>query len=195
LDEAVKIYNEIISLDSENTEYYFQMERLYEELKDWDSLIKTIDKIVEYVDDIELYDKKRAGIYDEKLINYPIAIDEYNKILEKYGYDDNIEIVNRLRELYKLENRYEDLKNFLISYQDFIADEEEAVNVKLEIAEIYAEKFEDYQSAFETYKEILDMEPSNENAIKRLLLFVKEGKIEEEVYEYLKKTGKLKNWK
>ena len=185
LDEAVKIYNEIIKLDPENIEHYFEVERLYEELNNWEELINIIDRLLNYVDDKEVYEKKKAKIYDEKIVNYSKAIEEYEKILENYGYADNIEIVNRIRELYKLENRFEDLKNFLEVYKDFVTSEDEIISINLEIADIYSEKFGDYQTAFEKLREILDVNPSEEAAIKKLLLYMKDNKNVREIYDYL----------
>jgi len=185
LDEAVNIYHKIIDLDTENIEHYFEVERLYEELNNWPSLIEIIEKLINYVDDTETYDKKKALIYDEKIVDYPKAIDEYNLILSKYGYDGNSEIISRLRDLYKLENRFEDLRDFLESYKDFVTSEEELVDIDFEIAEIYSEKFGDYQVAFEKLKEVLDIDSQHEETIKKMLLFIKDNHLVEEVYEYL----------
>ncbi len=185
LDEAVNIYQKIIDIDSENIEHYFEVERLYEELNNWPALIEIIEKLSNYVDDIETYDKKKALIYDEKLVNYPKAIDEYKLILEKYGYYENIGITSRLRELYKLENRFEDLKVFLETYKDFVTSEEEVIDINLEIAKIYSEKFNDYDTAFEKLKEVLEIDPNHETTIKELLLFIKDAHLANEIYEYL----------
>ncbi len=185
LDEAVNVYHKIIELDSENIEHYFEVERLYEELNNWPALIEIIEKLINYVDDVESYDKKKALIYDEKIVDYPRAINEYKSILEKYGYDGNNDVVNRLRELYKLENKFEELKNFLETYKDFVTSEDEVIDINLEIAEIYSEKFEDYETAFGKLKEVLDIEPSHENTIKKLLLFIKDSHLVNEIYEYL----------
>jgi len=185
LDEAVNIYQEIIKLDEENINHYFEMERLYKELSNWSALIDVIEKLINYVDDVEEYDKKKAYIYDEKIVNYPKAIDEYNLILEKYGYDGNSEIVSRLRDLYKLENRFNDLNTFLESYKDFATSEEEAISIDFEIAEIYSEKFENYEVAFEKFQGILEIDPSNEETIKKLLVFMKDGHLVTEIYDFL----------
>jgi tetratricopeptide (TPR) repeat protein len=185
LDEAVDIYQKVINIEPENIEHYFEVERLYEELKNWPSLIEIIDKLINYVDDIESYEKKKAIIYDEKIVNYSKAIDEYRNILEKYGYASNLEIISRLRELYKLEERFEDLKDFLEIYKDFATSEEEAINIDFEIASIYSEKFDDYETAFEKLKSVLDIAPYHEETIKKLLIFIKDNHLVNEIYDYL----------
>lgn len=185
LDEAIALYNKIIEISPADTTFYLELERLYESAQNWGSLLQIIERLREMVDDVESYDRKRALIYDKKLQDYKMAIKYYEEILESYGYSENLEIVERLRDLYKQENQYDELKNFLEKYKGFVFESEEIEKIDYEIAEILYSNFQNYSEAYAKLTNILDMNPEHEQSLKLLFRFIQEKQLVDEIYDYL----------
>ncbi len=185
LPQAIELYQKMISLTPEETTFYFELEKLYEQSQDWSSLLVLIGKMREYVDDVEGYDKKRAYIFDQKLQNYEEAIKYYLEFLTEYGYVENQDIVQRVRVLYEELNKHEELISFLENYKEFIIDQDESEKIEYQLAEILSSKFERYEEAYQKLTLILDMNPEHEDAIKLLFKFIQEKKYSEDIYNYL----------
>ncbi|MBN2694371.1 tetratricopeptide repeat protein [bacterium] len=185
LPQAINLYQKMISLTPEETTFYFELEKLYEQSQDWSSLLVLIGKMREYVDNVEEYDKKRAYIFDQKLQNYEEAIRYYLEFLTEYGYVENQDIVQRVRALYEELNKYDELISFLENYKEFIIDQDESEKIEYQLAEILSAKFERYEEAYQKLISILDMNPEHEDAIKLLFKFIQEKRYSDEIYNYL----------
>ncbi len=185
VDSAIKVYEKIVAFDEENLSHRFRLEELYEKNENWTELLKTIDFIIENVDDKESYYKKRALIYHDKLNDKEIVVNLYKEFLEEYGYTENSDIVERLTSIYREKELFSDLKEFLVNYKNYVEDSEELENVNYEIAEIAANKFEDYDEAYERLTEILSIATEHRPSLKMLFQFIQNDHKREESFEYL----------
>ncbi|MBN2695655.1 hypothetical protein JXR93_13420 [bacterium] len=172
IERTAKLYEKMIQTYPEELEALDNLERIYSDIEDFNSLVKIYKHKISVFDDldlqIELY-QKIATIAEEKN-NISLKIEAYNEILKR---DPNsAEAYSILEEYYQSKNSTEDL---LIVYNHLIEQNSSfKIDSIIKKAEILKRDETELNSAIELYRSVLEeYEPNNSIAFKAL----------EEIYE------------
>lgn len=197
-EAAIKLYQKMVVAFPDEVGYQQALGRLYERVEQWGLLLETMDTLKELNEDPVVCDRKRAEVYDYRLKQASEAIDAYRNILSLYGYDDHDDVVARLRELYRQEERFVELKAFLEEYKSFVYDEEKGEKIDFEIAQVDADKFENYTESLARLSGLLEMNPQHQESIELLMGLLQKQILVEEIYNYLNNlfdsTDQIDHW-
>lgn len=184
---AIELYETILKEDPTHKEALKLLEKIYAKNEEWEKLLQQYLKKLEVEEDkdelINIY-LNIGEIYEDKLKDLDKSIEYYRKALE---FDPKlIPALKGLERLYTKLNRFLPLIEILEKEAILSDTVKQKVSIYERIASIYEEEVLDFNKAIEFYKKILEIEPTNLDAIvslERLYKRTKEWKGLDEIYK------------
>ncbi len=169
VDKAVYAYNQAMAADPQNSESVAALEGIYNRTERWDELIEIYKTKVEITDDIEAKEQiylQMSMIFEEMLDRPEDAITCLKEVL---GFDPaNMGALKELDKLFRQLERWTDLADNLQAQLSMGEDAEETIALNLRLAELNEKQLGQIGAAIEIYREVLNVDASNEKAIEAL---------------------------
>ena len=168
-DLAKRAYQDALKIDERHVHALSSLERLYRASQDWDQLIPVLGRKATAVEDPREAVEIRCAIgeiYEDRLEQPSKAIDTYRGILEQEP--TNLPALKGLERLYAKAERWQDLLDVLTLQLDVVDSEREKVALLMRIASMLEEEFLKPDKAAERFEQVLEIDPTNENALNAL---------------------------
>ncbi|HJL19199.1 MAG TPA: tetratricopeptide repeat protein [Sandaracinaceae bacterium LLY-WYZ-13_1] len=169
VDAAVKAYNQVLEGDPGDAEVLDALDELYRRTERWRDLLGVVRRKAELADDPAYQEEllaQNAMIYEEMLEEPENAIQVYNDILELDPTSQRALVA--LDRLYERLERWTDLADN-IGRQLTIAEEPEAqTSLMLRLGALRETRMDAVEAAIEIYREVLDRDPTNPDALEAL---------------------------
>lgn len=170
IEEAIAIYREILQLDINNVQALNALENIYEKQRDWLAVTEVKKQKLEFTQQknaichlhIDL-----GRIYEHYLFEEKQAIYHYEKALEIQSQDVNL--LHTLQNLYKNWGYFQEYLDLCHKEIFLINDQRRKIHLWSEMAIIWENRLFENNAAIICYKEILKIDPSNNNAIIALI--------------------------
>ncbi len=166
---AIPYLQQVLAIDPVNLPAMRQMADLYRQTEQWDAYSKTLFRMVEMTED----PAERADVYfkmgelnETQFAAVDRAIEDYKRALENVS--ENLEALQALERIYRGREQWLELVDILQKKVVVYADTEQAVEVKLQLAEVYEDRVADKNKAIEQYKRVLEDDEINLDALKGL---------------------------
>jgi tetratricopeptide (TPR) repeat protein len=166
---AINHYKRVLELDPNHLEAASSLERLYQMTEQYEALSSIYLSKSKMLGDIEeqkqhLY---RAAQIEEDVLNQPLkAVEVYKQVLELDAED--LPSLDKLVELFLKLERWEDLLGIYTKKADIVSDPEAKKAIYAEMGAVYERELADSARAIDTYQRILEVDPSDRDAIGRL---------------------------
>jgi tetratricopeptide (TPR) repeat protein len=169
MEQAIKVYQQVLEIDDADTTAIESLERLYFRLERWEDLKEIFSRKVELAEEVE--DKKaiyyRLGaLYVEQLADVDRAIETFQSVLDLDP--DDLPAIRSLDDLYQQAARWYDLLQVLERQVELAGPSPEAVNLKHRIGKLWEHELGDLTRAVETYREVLHTDPNHEKTLAAL---------------------------
>jgi len=165
LEEALKVYEEIIEINPTNAQGIVAIEEILKTTGKLESLLRFYEKRLENIGDenekVEML-YKMAMVAQEGLDNPQIAADYYERILKIKPHDRRS--MEELETLYRISEKWENLINILEQKSKTVSGEELA-DVITEIAEVNAINLGNYEKAIDEAQKVLEMKPADRRIV------------------------------
>ncbi len=168
LEDAVLIYQQLRVLDSQDSQILVRLEELYRQLEQWDRWVETARERVDSVRRIE--QKKEilfeiAKVQEEKLEDLAGAI---GTLRELHALDENdLKVLDELERLLQGQENIEGLLEVLRKKVSLLSELEQKKALLFRMAELYR-LARDEDAMAEIYKEVLDVDPHDLQALRAL---------------------------
>lgn len=168
-DNAIAVYEKILSLDEEDLRSVDALVHLLLGLSRWQELLSAYTRKADLIVDPD--EKKEVlyevgAVYERELKDVANAIDTYQRVLELDP--DDLTALGRLDVLYQTAENWPELLSVLTRESDLTADPEEAVGYQFRIASLYEKRLVDIERAVELYRELLTIQPNHEETLEAL---------------------------
>ncbi len=166
--EAIKCFEQLLELEPEDTDAIARLKEMYEKRRDWEKLIRTMQREVELLpeDDRLLRYAEMADLATQRLRKPAVCIELWQKVLE--GDPTNPEALSSLAQLYERAREWEPLAEIL---EQLVAADTDVVEIKQQLQKlgmIYADKIGNDEGAVRAFKQLLDLDPSDRRAQEQL---------------------------
>ncbi|MFU8803745.1 MAG: hypothetical protein ACNA8W_08060, partial [Bradymonadaceae bacterium] len=166
LSEAELHLREVLILDERHEDAYVGIETILEEQERWHDLVEILEqRHAIFANDLEARDLllRMARLQEEKLEDGFSAVDTYGRVMHLEPQDPvACEAVERLL---RLQERWEDLNAHLERLIDLCTDPGDLVDLKMRLSAVVAEEMGDGLRAIELYREVLDIDLENSEAL------------------------------
>lgn len=168
-EKAIEFYRRALQVDPDDLASIEALERIFTREERYPELLEVFRRKV----DISTEPDERleilfriASIHEEVLQNPEDAISTYNEIL---GQDpDNIIALRALDRLYVQGEQWQDLGDTLTRQLTLCESEAEQVVLLVRLAQLRETHLEELAAAIETYRQVLDLQPDNPDAVAAL---------------------------
>ncbi len=167
LESAIAAYQRVLGFEENEPEALQALERLYEQGEQWEDLVDILRRQAVPGDDREAALRLRIGdIFEVHLQDAEEAIETYEEIL---NIDPaNSEALARLEALYSEREDWHKLTEVYERLLNVTTTDEDRARLYKNTALIYEEVFKDLDQAAESYQQILNVDPSNEDALESI---------------------------
>ncbi|HVY46993.1 MAG TPA: tetratricopeptide repeat protein, partial [Minicystis sp.] len=169
VDEAANGYLRVLSLDPADQEALAAMDALYRRTERYTDLIGVFRRRIELAQEAnerETLYAQMAEVYENKLGKPEDAIAAYREVLT---LDDTSQVaLAALDGLFTRQSMWSELAENLEAQLRLAADELEQIRLMLRLAAVRETKMQLVESAIEIYRQVLEREPSNEEALREL---------------------------
>ncbi|MCX7944589.1 MAG: tetratricopeptide repeat protein [Deltaproteobacteria bacterium] len=185
-DEASAILKKALVLDGSNKKLIQKMIDFYQETERFEDLVQSIKRMIDNLEPDEQipYYLKLGNVYESKLKQDDRAVEAYLSILDIDA--KNFDGLKALESIYQRLNMHEELVGIYESEIPILTEPSEIIDLHFKAGGVYEEILSDYSKAIEHYNAILDIDPTDLNAIKSL----ERCYLAEQNYEYLVDTYK-----
>lgn len=167
IDEAVTVYQGLLAnLDPEHEDALKALQNIYTEKQDWQALFATFQKEMEVVmGDTARADvtAKMAYVSSSYLGEPEKAIDAWKEVLDLRGEDP--EALNALGNIYASLSRWAELVEILDREVTVAENDEARVEIFTDMARAFYTRIGKVQNAVDSWERVLDIEPTNANAL------------------------------
>jgi tetratricopeptide (TPR) repeat protein len=167
--EGAAAYLKVLELEPESDTAQTALERIYSSQSDWAGLIAVYERRADLVKDdarrIEIL-RRAARVAAAKLKDLVEAARLYGRLHQVDPTDS--EAVDAIERHYERNREWDKLIGVLNTRLQLTAGGEEAVALRMQIAQIYEEGLRDPDHAIDTYRKILDLSHSHKEAIESL---------------------------
>ena len=169
MDTAEALYKKVLAVEETNADALDALEAIYRANAETESLMTILSKKAELIFDME--EKKKvlkemADIAENTLNNTSEAAKAWKAI---FDLDESDRLAqDSLVRLYELSESWEALVEALQNKSRFVDDPEELINLKHRVGEILLHKIEDTERAIDAFKDALDHNPADEEAMDAL---------------------------
>jgi tetratricopeptide (TPR) repeat protein len=169
VDEAAKNYQRVLEIDPADHEALAAMDALYTRTERWSDLIgvyrRRIELTTEEPDREALY-AQMAEVYENRLGQPQQAIAAYREVL---GFDEASSIaLIALDGLFTRQSMWEELAENLEAQLRLATDDAEQLGLMLRLAALRESKQDMIEPAIEIYSQVLERDPSSEEALAAL---------------------------
>jgi len=199
IDDAAEGYNHVLSLDSSDAEALSGLEQLYTKTQRWVDLIGVKERRIEQTsvpEEREALYVTMAQIYDEALARPESAVASYRKVLELDP--TNPRALAALDALFTRQRLWTDLAETLDAQLALATGESEQLALMLRLAALREKEMGQVDAAIEGYRQILDRDMNNVQALGALERLGKDARYElaiadllEPLYRHLGDYAKL----
>jgi tetratricopeptide (TPR) repeat protein len=185
-ERIIEAYVKVLEIDAQAMEALDALETLYQNTERWENLLEVLRNKVENILDEDQKKQlffKMATIHDEMMGNPDEAVKAYKEILNINPSD--LAALKALEGLYKRMAKWSDLADNLLAQFSIAASPEEAIDLRLRLADLREMKMGEIESAIEIYRDVLAEDPVNATAVEALERLVKNEAHERQVAELL----------
>jgi tetratricopeptide (TPR) repeat protein len=166
--EAIEAYQRVLDMAQDDMSVIRSLEELYEETEQWEKLREMVERQLsdpEALGEDELLRLyvQRAKVNYEQFNDVEAAIEDYQRAFELQ--DDSELVVEALDELYRAEQRWDDLVDLYTHQMQIADDEERLVDLHVKMANIHHEHLGNEQRAVELLDTVLDLRPHHLGAL------------------------------
>ena len=181
-EKAVEFFQRAQAIDPEDVTALEALERLYTRHKRWTELLAVQRKKVELASDPQIresYFFQMAKLWEEVLGNFEKAIETYKEVL---GQDDaNMSALRALDRLYLQQQMWNDLSENLQRQLVLTQEPAEQVILLNRLGNLRETKLSDRVQAVDTYRQVLELDPMNDEARGALENLIKQPELELDV--------------
>jgi tetratricopeptide (TPR) repeat protein len=186
MQDAFRTYSRALEIDARNEDTLSSIERISENLRNWQDLAREYDAVLEKVEEDEekiIIGLRAARVYEEELNDVDSAIERFKLVT---GVDPrNATAIHSLSRLYRINQKWEELFNVLELEAEIAAEDDERLNLKFEKAQICYQELNRIGDAIEIFREILDLNPDHRQTHNALELLFDEGVERKRIFEIL----------
>ncbi len=180
MDYAIASVNQALTLDPTHTEAFSALEDFYQKQAAWRELVAALSRHAEVEQDPDkrvVVLLKLADTYESQLGDAAQAMLAYQQALDN---DERcLEAIDALDRLYRRTQAWDRLVDVLTKKAHTVDDGELAVKLRLQVGELWEERLGDNERAVEAFREVLQVDPQNLEALKALeRLYEKTGKMD-----------------
>ena len=166
---VINTWNAILQLDPNDDEALEALASTYEATGRWNDLIKVLEAKADASEDpeqrVSLY-MRVANLWIERFANYNKATTPLEKVIEVEP--ENREALASLKEIYRKKRAWTHLYDVLSKESQLASDPEARLSYKLELADLAGKRLHRHADAIELWKEILEQDPDNQDALDHL---------------------------
>jgi len=167
--KAVEYYRKALQVEPDDLNALEALEQIFTRDEQYAELLdvyrKKVDITTEPDDRLRLL-FQIASIYEEMLQNADGAIETYSEIL---GHDaDNLHALRALDRLYVAGEQWQELADNLTRQLVLCEEISEQVRLQVRLAQLRESQLGEVAAAVETYRQVLDLDPTNREAITAL---------------------------
>ena len=188
--EAIKCYERVLEHEPHDVEAVLQLKDLYERRRDWEKLLRTMQKEAEMMDpqDRLLRYVEMAQLATERLRKPAVCIEIWEQVraLDPAHPD----ALSNLAMWYERSREWRPLTEILESLARQGSDIEELKQLLQKLGMIYADKLEDSEGAVSAYNRLLSLDPEDRRAQEQLKRRYVALKAWDQLEEFYSSTGK-----
>jgi tetratricopeptide (TPR) repeat protein len=186
VDAAAESYRKVLALDPADGDALAALEQLYSRTERWTDLIHVVQKRIDLADDASAREQlyaRMASIYEEKLGKPDEAIASFREVL---AIEPASQVaLQALDGLYARQERWTDLAENLDAQLRLAETDEAQLGFMLRLAQLRETKMGEVETAIEIYRQVLEREPGNADALAALERLGKEERFELGISEIL----------
>jgi tetratricopeptide (TPR) repeat protein len=185
---AIEIYREVLDVDEDDERAITALDRLYYNEERWTDLAELFHRRIEQAVDPGLRDELRCslgGVYEDRLEDVASAVDCYERVLDNspdhrdalaalerlvLNPDHRYRIAKVLEPIYEAHDEWMKLVVIYDAELEFIADREERVRLRREIARLHEERGGDLDIAFQALAAAFAEAPDDDEILEGLQL-------------------------
>jgi tetratricopeptide (TPR) repeat protein len=193
-DGAVQAYRQILDDDPGDLEVILALEALYRRTERWSELQGVLRRRAELANDPDEKEQllaQMAFISDEMLHAPADAIATYKEILELDP--SSTRALSALDDLYAREGHWADLADNTDRQLAMASDPDQQIELMLRLAFLREQKMGQIETAIEGYREVLERQPGNEQALEALERLVQKAEHELLIAEILEPIYRAQN--
>ncbi|GAB4564002.1 MAG: hypothetical protein Tsb0020_13700 [Haliangiales bacterium] len=168
-DKAVEFYRRALQVDPDDIEALDALERIFSVSEQFADLLDVFRRKADLATDAEVRLEmlfRIASIHEEVLQSPDDAVSAYNEILGQEP--DNLIALRALDRLYVQGEQWQDLGDTLSRQLALAAEEDEQVTLLVRLAQLRETHLQEVAGAIETYRQVLDIQPQNPDAVAAL---------------------------
>ena len=185
LQRARQHFHQVVDGDPNSTDALQSLDVIYRELEEWDGLLEIISRRVELAQsDMERCELlTRSAVVCRDMLERPSeAIAAFERVLEVAPGDG--EAVAALESLYARTDRWVELAE-LVERKLEHADHGDRAELYAQLGRLRAEKLQDDVRAVEAYREVLSLDPNNEEVVAALEQYLETPQLQAEAARIL----------
>ncbi|MGD8608811.1 MAG: hypothetical protein PVH21_16050, partial [Myxococcales bacterium] len=166
--EAIKCFEQLLELEPHDVDAISQLKEMYEKRRDWEKLIRTMEREVELLPSDERLVRyaEMADLATQRLRKPAVCIELWQKVLE--GDPSNPAALENLAQLYERAREWEPLAEVL---ETLVASDTDVASMKQQLQKlgmIYADKIGNDEGAIGAFKKLLELDPADRRAQEQL---------------------------
>ena len=155
-DRAKAAWRAVLVAEPEDSGALESLERLHEASGEWDELLEILDRQAELAWDTgrkKGFLLRMSEILRDRLARPEDAIDVFLRILELD--ESNREVMEKLDELFRAHERWDDLAALLKRRMSYAAGDDEAAAMRLDLATVQRDRLDDVDAALDGFEGVL----------------------------------------
>jgi len=166
-DDAIAVFRSILdSLDPQHEDTLHALQNIYTSTKQWPELFKVYERELDIVvgDSAQAETLGRmATLAATELNDFTRAVELLRKVLDLMGEDP--QALNALGNIYALQENWTDLVDVLEREVAIATEDEMRVQIYADLGRIWYEKLHRDRNALSSWEQVLDIDPSNTEAL------------------------------
>ncbi|MBK8012816.1 MAG: tetratricopeptide repeat protein [Deltaproteobacteria bacterium] len=167
---AIPLYRQVLTLVPDDTSALTALERLHRRAGQPEALVEVLRSMLRVAEDTEQQAnlwEQIARILEEELHDLEGALDAYRALLALAPR--NLRAQRAFNLISERQRRFSDLARGLQREIELLADEDEAVQVRLRLAAVLRDELGDFEAALEVYRDVLTTRAEDPGAIAGLV--------------------------
>ncbi|HSY23159.1 MAG TPA: tetratricopeptide repeat protein, partial [Polyangiaceae bacterium] len=179
VDRAAQAYHKVLAIDSSDADGLAALEQLFTRTERWEDLIGVVERRIDQTSDAkerESFYARMAQIYDERLGRPEDAVAAYKKVLELDPA--SAAALRALDDLFTSQRMWSELADNLEAQLSLAATDEAQLGLMLRLAALRESQMGLVDVAIEGYRQVLDRDPTNGEALAALERLGQDAKYE-----------------
>lgn len=168
-EQAITHFKEALEAVAEHLGALKALERIYRRREEWADLLDVLKRKINALDDpeLELIAKlELAEAYEDRVADKSLAVEHYKLVLETDP--ESSQALKGLERLYAQQEQWQDLLGVLEKQLDLATHERDQITLLVRIAHMWEEEFAAPEKAAERLEQVLDVDPTREDALQGL---------------------------